>query len=212
MIQMNKTIERIKKVILVLIIMLLGYGLFSMIINIKTTSKQYKINYDDKIYNEIQKTLNTINNNNDKIQKIKTSKLSEEDLSLAKNTMNDIVNSLNKLDIKDKKGIEKLSSKELYNLENRVYSLPLIYFSSLATIWDNNNLSYVNTKSLVDSNMSVLVNLRENMKYDLENNYRYFYNNNQNQVNILNSYLDYYTKLVEYNSNILLKVGDITNE
>ena len=63
MIQMNKTIERIKKVILVLIIMLLGYGLFSMIINIKTTSKQYKINYDDKIYNEIQKTLNTINNN-----------------------------------------------------------------------------------------------------------------------------------------------------
>ena len=53
MIQMNKTIERIKKVILVLIIMLLGYGLFSMIINIKTTSKQYKINYDDKIYNEI---------------------------------------------------------------------------------------------------------------------------------------------------------------
>jgi hypothetical protein len=209
---MNKIVSKLRIIISALIIMLLGYGLFSNIVNMTITSKKYKINYDNKTYTEIKKTIKTINTNNEKIQSLKTTKLNEEELNLVKNIINNITVELNKLGLENKKGTKELSSKELYKLENKVYALPLIYFSSLATIWDNNNLSYVNTKSLVDSNMSVLVNLRENMKYDLENNYRYFYNNNQNQVNILNSYLDYYTKLVEYNSNILLKVGDITNE
>lgn len=209
---MNKIVSKLRIIISVLIIMLLGYGLFSNIVNMTITSKKYKINYDNKTYTEIKKTIKTINTNNEKIQSLKTTKLNEEELNLVKNIINNITVELNKLGLENKKGTKELSSKELYKLENKVYALPLIYFSSLAKIEDNHSLSYVNTKSLVDSNLSVLINLRESLKNDLENNYRYLYDNKETQINILTSYLDYYTKLVEYNSNLLLKVGDVYYE
>lgn len=207
-------VQRLKKIVSCLLLMVLGFGIIYNVINMFTISQAYKINYDSKVFKEIKKSKQVVEKNNKIIKNMETSKFSKDELSTLKNTVSTMNDLLDELDIFNKTGSEKLKIKDIYILEKSIYELPVIYFSSISIIQDNHHTLYNENNKLNDYNFSSLMWLRNNTLNKLTFNYKDIYIYGVKDESITNDflpYLAYYIKLLENQSDWIIEYGGSNN-
>lgn len=207
-------IEKLKKIVSCFLIMVLGFGIIYNIINMITINKTYKINYDSEVFKEIKKSKQVIEENKEKIEKMETSKFSDEEISTLQNAVTVMNDFLDDLNIIDKTGSKKLKVKDVYTLEKEIYELPVIYFSSISIIQDNHKVLYSDNNKLNGYNFSSMMWLRNNTLNKLSFNYKDIYIYGVKDPNITNDflpYLAYYIKLLESQSDWIIEYGGSAN-
>lgn len=186
--------EKIRKILIFLIVILFGYGIIANIEHTISIRKTYEYSFDTSIeMTNIKKSVTTMQNDIEKLKKIKNSSLGKDVLDAYIQMLENVNNNITSNSFMNYSGTIKLTQKDLYQM-----------------LYDYGKINYINMlnvyKKLVEVNPSL-----ENGKQELTKNiYSMLLFSNYVYESLLNNYV--YTNIKNENKNIVSTILSLYEE
>lgn len=186
--------EKIRKILIFLIVILFGYGIIANIEHTISIRKTYEYSFDTSIeMTNIKKSVTTMQNDIEKLKKIKNSSLGKDVLDAYIQMLENVNNNITSNSFMNYSGTIKLTQKDLYQM-----------------LYDYGKINYINMlnvyKKLVEVNPSL-----ENGKQELTKNiYSMLLFSNYVYESLLNNYV--YTSIKNENKNIVSTILTLYEE
>lgn len=164
--------EKVRKILFYLIIILFSYGLIANVEHIVSINKKYTYNFDDSIeISSIKSSLNTLQNDMEKIKKIENSLLDKNIINIYVQILDDINRKMTSYDFINYKGNKKLKQKDLYQM---IYDYGKLNSTNLLNVYKK--VAEVNSSLKADDLTWQIYTMTLSSNYiyqDLINNYAY---------------------------------------
>lgn len=164
--------EKVRKILFYLIIILFSYGLIANVEHIVSINKKYTYNFDDSIeISSIKSSLNTLQNDMEKIKKIENSLLDKNIINIYVQILDDINRKMTSYDFINYKGNKKLKQKDLYQM---IYDYGKLNSTNLLNVYKK--VAEVNPSLKADDLTWQIYTMTLSSNYiyqDLINNYAY---------------------------------------
>ena len=186
--------EKIRKILIFLIVILFGYGIIANIEHTISIRKTYEYSFDTSIeMTNIKKSVTTMQNDIEKLKKIENSSLGKDVLDAYIQMLENVNNNITSYSFMSYSGTIKLTQKDLYQM---LYDYGKI-----------NNINMLNVyKKLAEVNPSL-----ENGKQELTKNiYSMLLFSNYVYESLLNNYV--YTSIKNENKNIVSAILTLYEE
>lgn len=186
--------EKIRKILIFLIVILFGYGIIANIEHTISIRKTYEYSFDTSIeMTNIKKSVTTMQNDIEKLKKIENSSLGKDVLDAYIQMLENVNNNITSNSFMNYSGTIKLTQKDLYQM-----------------LYDYGKINYINMlnvyKKLVEVNPSL-----ENGKQELTKNiYSMLLFSNYVYESLLNNYV--YTSIKNENKNIVSTILTLYEE
>ena len=186
--------EKIRKILIFLTVILFGYGIIANIEHTISIRKTYEYSFDTSIeMTNIKKSVTTMQNDIEKLKKIKNSSLGKDVLDAYIQMLENVNNNITSNSFMNYSGTIKLTQKDLYQM-----------------LYDYGKINYINMlnvyKKLVEVNPSL-----ENGKQELTKNiYSMLLFSNYVYESLLNNYV--YTNIKNENKNIVSTILSLYEE
>lgn len=186
--------EKIRKILIFLTVILFGYGIIANIEHTISIRKTYEYSFDTSIeMTNIKKSVTTMQNDIEKLKKIKNSSLGKDVLDAYIQMLENVNNNITSNSFMNYSGTIKLTQKDLYQM-----------------LYDYGKINYINMlnvyKKLVEVNPSL-----ENGKQELTKNiYSMLLFSNYVYESLLNNYV--YTSIKNENKNIVSTILTLYEE
>ena len=186
--------EKIRKILIFLIVILFGYGIIANIEHTISIRKTYEYSFDTSIeMTNIKKSVTTMQNDIEKLKKIENSSLGKDVLDAYIQMLENVNNNITSNSFMNYSGTIKLTQKDLYQM-----------------LYDYGKINYINMlnvyKKLVEVNPSL-----ENGKQELTKNiYSMLLFSNYVYESLLNNYV--YTSIKNENKNIVSTILSLYEE
>lgn len=128
---MNK---KLKRVVLILFILILGYGIGFNINHYFSLNKTITYNFNNDELKDLKETKKELETRIDNINKLETNKFSEEELETIKSDFSIITSYFDEMTFWKLEGKKKLNINDLYLLKEQIYDLPTLALTSLIKI------------------------------------------------------------------------------
>ncbi len=128
---MNK---KLKKVVLILFVLILGYGIGFNINHYINLNKTITYNFNNDELTDLKDTKKVLEITINNINNMETNKFTEEELETIKNDFSMITEYLDEMTFWKLEGKKKLNINDLYLLKEQIYSLPTLALTSLIKI------------------------------------------------------------------------------
>ena len=128
---MNK---KLKKIVLILFVLILGYGIGFNINHYLSLNKTITYNFNKDELTELKETKKELEARIDNINNLETNKFTEEELATIKNDFSMITEYFNEMTFWKLEGKKKLNINDLYLLKEQIYDLPTLALTSLVKI------------------------------------------------------------------------------
>lgn len=186
--------EKIRKILIFLIVILFGYGIIANIEHTISIRKTYEYSFDTSIeMTNIKKSVTTMQNDIEKLKKIENSSLGKDVLDAYIQMLENVNQNISSYSFMSYSGTIKLTQKDLYQM-----------------LYDYGKINYINMlnvyKKLVEVNPSL-----ENGKQELTKNiYSMLLFSNYVYESLLNNYV--YTSIKNENKNIVSTILSLYEE
>lgn len=186
--------EKIRKILIFLIVILFGYGIIANIEHTISIRKTYEYSFDTSIeMTNIKKSVTTMQNDIEKLKKIENSSLGKDVLDAYIQMLENVNQNISSYSFMSYSGTIKLTQKDLYQM-----------------LYDYGKINYINMlnvyKKLVEVNPSL-----ENGKQELTKNiYSMLLFSNYVYESLLNNYV--YTSIKNENKNIVSTILTLYEE
>ena len=186
--------EKIRKILIFLIVILFGYGIIANIEHTVSIRKTYEYSFDTSIeMTNIKKSVTTMQNDIEKLKKIENSSLGKDVLDAYIQMLENVNQNISSYSFMSYSGTIKLTQKDLYQM-----------------LYDYGKINYINMlnvyKKLVEVNPSL-----ENGKQELTKNiYSMLLFSNYVYESLLNNYV--YTSIKNENKNIVSTILSLYEE
>ena len=186
--------EKIRKILIFLIVILFGYGIIANIEHTISIRKTYEYSFDTLIeMTNIKKSVTTMQNDIEKLKKIENSSLGKDVLDAYIQMLENVNQNISSCSFMSYSGTIKLTQKDLYQM-----------------LYDYGKINYINMlnvyKKLVEVNPSL-----ENGKQELTKNiYSMLLFSNYVYESLLNNYV--YTSIKNENKNIVSTILTLYEE
>lgn len=186
--------EKIRKILIFLIVILFGYGIIANIEHTISIRKTYEYSFDTSIeMTNIKKSVTTMQNDIEKLKKIENSSLGKDVLDAYIQMLENVNQNISSCSFMSYSGTIKLTQKDLYQM-----------------LYDYGKINYINMlnvyKKLVEVNPSL-----ENGKQELTKNiYSMLLFSNYVYESLLNNYV--YTSIKNENKNIVSTILTLYEE
>ena len=128
---MNK---KLKKIILILFILILGYGIGFNINHYINLNRSITYNFNNDELKELRETKKELETRIDKINNLETTNFTDEELETIKSNFSLIIDYFDEMTFWNLEGKKKLNINDLYLLKQQIYDLPVLPLTSLVKI------------------------------------------------------------------------------
>ena len=200
---MNK---KLKKVVLILFVLILGYGIGFNINHYINLNKTITYNFNNDELTDLKDTKKVLEITINNINNMETNKFTEEELETIKNDFSMITEYLDEMTFWKLEGKKKLNINDLYLLKEQIYSLPTLALTSLIKIREK----YVADNYEEFSN-KLFIMFEVNSKNDFNNLEDSYTENVELDFSQTENYLITYIEYVSYLSKWVENYGGDTN-
>ena len=200
---MNKNL---KKVVLILFILILGYGIGFNINHYINLNKTITYNFNNDELTDLKDTKKVLEITISNINNMETNKFSEEELETIKNDFSMIREYLDEMTFWKLEGKKKLNINDIYLLKEQIYSLPTLALTSLIKIREK----YV-ADSYEEFSNKLFIMFEVNSKNDFNNLEDSYTKNIELDFSQAKNYLVTYIEYASYLSKWVENYGGDTN-
>lgn len=196
-------IKHIKNISFIIVLMVIGYGIFTNGIHIYQTHKTITYNFDGKEMKKIKQMKKTLEITSNSIENLGTEGFTKEELETIKNDLDVTISMMDEMNLWNFEGRKKLNINDIYKIKEEIGAMPLLTITSLAKIKTNHGDTMI--EKIVNNSFDVFSNYMEEDASTLKNSY---IGASKFSLEPSISYLNYYMETINAFGTWVLEEGE----